>query len=149
MQFIRPKNLAYHLGVTTNALKKQRQRGTGKYEYEVVGGKVFYIRESLPPSVRDNLGPGDMVPGTHETNKSPRYWNSIGRVNEQRRQRHRAAIKACVRETLAEERVREAAQRNVTTTTCGSRSLHDYVRWVDPFEPVQSKPRKKNTGPYY
>ena len=98
MQFIRPKDLAYYLGMTTNALKKQRQRGTGKYEYEVVGGKVFYIRESLPPSVRDNLGPGDTVPGTHETNKSPRYWNSIGRVNEQRRQRHRAAIKTCVYE---------------------------------------------------
>ena len=55
MNRIKPTVLANVLGISTDALRKQRIRDTSPYEYEVIEGRVFYDLDSLPPSVRDNI----------------------------------------------------------------------------------------------
>ena len=83
---VKPSKLASALGITTDALRKQRIRGTSKYEYEIIEGRVFYNTDTLPPSVREmsELTTTKKTRTPHEQNKSPRYWNSIGKRNEQR-----------------------------------------------------------------
>tara|TARA_R100000455_G_C6243574_1_gene101844 strand:+ start:30 stop:476 length:447 start_codon:yes stop_codon:yes gene_type:complete len=83
---VKPSKLASALGITTDALRKQRIRGTSKYEYEIIEGRVFYNTDTLPPSVREmsEFSTTKKTRTPHEQNKSPRYWNSIGKRNEQR-----------------------------------------------------------------
>ena len=54
-KFTKPGELAKVLGITTDALRKQRMRDTSPYEYEVIEGRVLYLTNTLPPSVRDNI----------------------------------------------------------------------------------------------
>jgi hypothetical protein len=51
---IKPGQLANALGITTDALRKQRMRDTSPYEYEVIEGRVLYDLDTLPQGVRDN-----------------------------------------------------------------------------------------------
>ncbi len=44
---VRPSILAKALGISTDALSKQRKRGTSPYEYEVIEGRVFYESDPL------------------------------------------------------------------------------------------------------
>ena len=52
---VRPSILAKALGISTDALSKQRKRDTSPYEYEVIEGRVFYDTDSMAPSVRENI----------------------------------------------------------------------------------------------
>ena len=49
---IKPGQLANALGITTDALRKQRMRDTSPYEYEVIEGRVLYDLDTLPQGVR-------------------------------------------------------------------------------------------------
>ncbi len=55
MNRIKPGQLANALGITTDALRKQRMRDTSPYEYEVIEGRVLYDLDTLPQGVRDNI----------------------------------------------------------------------------------------------
>ncbi len=55
MKYAKPRQLADAISVTTDALRKQRERGTSPYEYEVIEGRVLYHFITLPPSVRNNI----------------------------------------------------------------------------------------------
>ena len=55
MKYVKPRQLADAISVTTDALRKQRERGTSPYEYEVIEGRVLYDFITLPPSVRENF----------------------------------------------------------------------------------------------
>ena len=54
-KFTKPGPLAKVLGITTDALRKQRERGSSPYEYEVIEGRVMDHADLLPPSVRENI----------------------------------------------------------------------------------------------
>ena len=104
-KFTKPGELAKVLGVTTDALRKQRMRDTSPYEYEVIEGRVLYITNTLPPSVRDNIEKNTTkkIRTLHSDNKSFRYWNSIGKVNERKIQNRKKNIEAKVQERLAKQ----------------------------------------------
>ena len=55
MKYVKPRQLADAISVTADALRKQRERGTSPYEYEVIEGRVLYDFITLPPSVRENI----------------------------------------------------------------------------------------------
>ena len=40
MKYAKPRQLADAISVTTDALRKQRERGTSPYEYEVIEDRV-------------------------------------------------------------------------------------------------------------
>ena len=86
MNFVKPNQLSNVIGITTDALRKQRIRGTSPYEYEVIGGRVLYEFDTLPPSVRKNIEENTTkkTRRKHAEIKDFRYWNSIGKRNEQR-----------------------------------------------------------------
>ena len=86
MKYVKPRQLADAISVTTDALRKQRERGTSPYEYEVIEGRVLYDFITLPPSVRENIEKNTTkrTREKHYDIKDPRYWNSIGKKNEQR-----------------------------------------------------------------
>ena len=55
MERVRSGVVSKALGISTDGLRKQRQRGKSKYDYEVVDGRVFYDLNSFPPSVRSHI----------------------------------------------------------------------------------------------
>ena len=150
---VRPSILAKALGISTDALSKQRKRDTSPYEYEVIEGRVFYESDTFPPSVRDNIEKLTTKPTkqNHYDIKSPRYWNSIGKRNEQRIRNKKKRIEAEVQERLAVERaartkVHEPPVRKV------------YASWVNPFEggnywssinDYENSKKKKKVVPFY
>jgi hypothetical protein len=81
---IKPSILAKALHISTDGLRKQRIRGNSPYEYEIIEGRVFYNTHTLPPSVREwcENFTSKKTRTPHKQNKSPRYWNSIGKRNE-------------------------------------------------------------------
>ena len=84
MERVRSGVVSKALGISTDGLRKQRQRGKSKYDYEVVDGRVFYDLNSFPPSVRSHIEKltTKRTKQKHDDIKSPRYWNSIGKRNE-------------------------------------------------------------------
>ena len=85
MKYAKPRQLADAISVTTDALRKQRERGTSPYEYEVIEGRVLYDFITLPSSVRDNIEKNTTkrTKQNHYDIRSPRYWSSIGKINDQ------------------------------------------------------------------
>ena len=87
MDFVKPNQLSKVLGITTDALRKQRIRGSNLYEYEVFGKRVMYNVSSLPPSVREKIEENTTkkTRRKHEDlTKDHRYMHSLGKINEQR-----------------------------------------------------------------
>ena len=127
MQYVKPRQLADAINVTTDALRKQRERGTSPYEYEVIEGRVLYDFITLPPSVRENIEKNTTkrTKEKHYDIKDPRYWNSIGKKNEQRIQQKNRRIEAKVQERLAEERAKQTPSRD-------PRPKRVYAYWSDP-----------------
>jgi len=150
---VRPGQLARALGITTDALAKQRKRDTSPYEYEVIEGRVFYDMTTLPPSVRENIEKLTTKPTkqNHYDIKSPRYWNSIGKRNEQRIRNKKKRIEAEVQERLAVER---AARNRVHEPPIKKQ----YAYWTNPFESgnywssindYENSKKKKTVKGYY
>ena len=86
MDYVKPSQLSKVIGITPDGLRKQRIRGSNTYDYEVIGGKVLYNASSLPPSVREKIEENTTkkTRRKHADIKDFRYWNSIGKRNEQR-----------------------------------------------------------------
>lgn len=126
-KFTKPGELAKVLGVTTDALRKQRMRNTSPYEYEVIEGRVLYITNTLPPSVRDNIEKNTTkkTKQNHFDIKSPRYWSSIGKRNDQRIRNKKKRIEAEVQDRLALERDQQMKRHEPRTKKV-------YARWVNP-----------------
>ena len=150
---VRPGQLARALGITTDALAKQRKRDTSPYEYEVIEGRVFYDMTTLPPSVRENIEKltTTKTKQSHYDIKDPRYWNSIGKRNEQRIRNKKQPIEAVVQERLAEKRRRSASAQE-------PRQKKVYASWVNPYthgnywksiEDYENSKKKKTVKPFY
>ena len=150
---VRPGQLARALGITTDALAKQRKRDTSPYEYEVIEGRVFYDMTTLPPSVRENIEKltTTKTKQSHYDIKDPRYWNSIGKRNEQRIRNKQQRIEAVVQERLAEERRRRSSAQE-------PRQKKVYASWVNPYthgnywksiEDYENSKKKKTVKPFY
>ena len=149
MKYVKPRQLADAISVTTDALRKQRERGTSPYEYEVIEGRVLYDFITLPPSVRENIEKNTTkrTREKHYDIKDPRYWNSIGKKNEQRIQQKNRRIEAKVQERLAEERAKQTPSREPRT-----RKHYGYFfnpqRAIPNWQPLD-KEEKKSFKPYY
>ena len=100
MKYAKPRQLADAISVTTDVLRKQRERGTSPYEYEVIEGRALYDFITLPPSVPENIEKNTTkrTREKHYDIKDLRYWNSIGKRNEQRIQQKNRRIEARVQE---------------------------------------------------
>ena len=153
MQYVKPRQLADAISVTTDALRKQRERGTSPYEYEVIEGRVLYHFITLPPSVRNNIEKNTTkrTREKHYDIKDPRYWNSIGKRNEQRIQQKNRRIEAKVQERLAEEHAKQTPSR-------GPRPKKVYAYWSDPrttgnywnsIEDYEKSKAEKKPEPFY
>ena len=150
---VRPSILAKALGISTDALAKQRKRDTSPYEYEVIEGRVFYDMTTLPPSVRENIEKltTTKTRQSHYDIKSPRYWNSIGKRNEQRIRNKKKRIEAEVQERLAVERA-------ARTKVHDPKPKKVYASWVNPFtngnywnsiQDYERSKKKKTVKGYY
>ena len=126
-KFTKPGELAKVLGITTDALRKQRMRDTSPYEYEVIEGRVLYLTYTLPPSVSDNIEKNTTkkTKQNHYDIKSPRYWSSIGKTNDQRIRNKKKRIEAEVQDRLALERAKQ-------TKPYEPRTMKLYAFWTDP-----------------
>jgi len=150
---IKTSQLSRALGISTDALRKQRIRDKSPYEYEVIEGRVFYNYDTLPQSVRDNIDKftTKKTKQNHYDIKSPRYWNSIGKRNDLRIRNKNKRIEAEIQDRLAVERAR-------------STKVHEppikkvYARWVDPFsggnywnsiQDYERSKQKKKIVPFY
>ena len=127
MNYVKPNALANALSITTDALRKQRARGTSPYEYEVLEGRVLYVYATLPPSVREKIDRNTTrrTKQSHYDIKDPRYWNSIGKINEQRKRLANRKIESKVQERLAEEQAKRIPSRE-------ARNTRIYAYWSDP-----------------
>ena len=87
----------------------------------------FYDLNSFAPSVRSHIEKltTKRTKQKHDDIKSPRYWNSIGRINERRIKDKKRRIEAEVQERLAEERA-EQYHNN------GPLKKRVYAKWVNP-----------------
>ena len=144
--FTKPGVLARSLNITTDALRKQRIRDTSPYEYEVINGRVMYITSSLPPSVRKNIEKitTNKTRTPHNENKSFRYWNSIGKVNERKIQNRKKNIEAEVQGRLAEEReawsmVKAPPIKKVYAYWINPNSIGNYWKSFDDYENSKKK----------
>ena len=153
MKYVKPRQLADAISVTTDALRKQRERGKSPYEYEVIEGRVLYHFITLPPSVRNNIEKNTTkrTKESHYDIKDPRYWNSIGKKNEQRIQQKNRRIEAKVQERLAEERakqtpIREPRPKRVYAYWSDPRTTGNYWNSIEDYE--RSKADKK-PEPFY
>ncbi len=143
-QYIRPNQLAKMLGITASALKMRRLRGTDPYAYEIINGKVYYEWESLPKSVRVNTN----VTESHGHQASRYPLSQLRNINEQRARRHRVRIRGYVRDALSDFGYAPGPTQPIPRSREARRSIHDYVRWVDPSTPI-IKRKKPSTGGYY
>ena len=150
MNFVKPNQLSNVIGITTDALRKQRIRGTSPYEYEVIGGRVLYDFDTLPPSVRKNIEENTTkkTRRKHADIKDFRYWNSIGKRNEQR---IKLAKKKREPEPLAKF-------QESTTPRREPRNIKHYASWVNPhtsgnywnsIEDYENSKRKKKVESIY
>ena len=98
MSLVKPKLVAEALGITTDALKKRRHRGTKSSNSAFLNdassyfvsdtGKVSYILEKLPPSVREyverSTTNGTKKDHNYLMKNDFKYMRTIGRANERR-----------------------------------------------------------------
>ena len=144
---IKPSQLANVLGITTDALRKQRIRGKSPYEFDVIEGRVFYDYATLPPSVRENIDKTTTkkTKQSHYDIKDPRYWNSIGKRNELKIRNMNKRIESEVQDRLAEERKKKTPSQE-------PRIKKQYAYWTNPnsmgnywksIEEYESKKKKK------
>ena len=98
MSLVKPKLVAEALGITTDALKKRRLRGTKSSNSAFLNdassyfvsdtGKVSYILEKLPPSVREyverSTTNGTKKDHNYLMKNDFKYMRTIGRANERR-----------------------------------------------------------------
>ena len=151
MNRIKPTVLANVLGISTDALRKQRIRDTSPYEYEVIEGRVFYDLDSLPPSVRDNIEKNTTkkTKQNHYDIKSLRYWNSIGRRNEQRIRNKNKRIEAEVQDRLAEERAKQTKPHEPRTIKKQYAYFIDCTNVRPNWQPLDRLNKKKKIESYY
>ena len=151
MNKIKPSVLANALGITTDALRKQRIRDTSPYEYEVIEGRVFYDRDSLPPSVRANIEKltTKKTKENHYDIKSPRYWSSIGKINDQRIRNKKKRIEAEVQDRLAVERDRQRKQHEPLKLKKQYAYFYN-AQYVRPnWQPLDRVNKKRKIESYY
>ena len=151
MNRIKPSVLANVLGISTDALRKQRIRDTSPYEYEVLEGRVFYDLDSLPPSVRANIEKltTKKTKENHYDIKSPRYWSSIGKINDQRIRNKKKRIEAEVQDQLALERDQQMKRHEPRTIKKQYAYFIDCTNARPNWQPLDRLNKKKKIESYY
>ena len=150
MNRIKPGQLANALGITTDALRKQRMRDTSPYEYEVIEGRVLYDLDTLPQVVRDNIvkTTTKKTRESHYDIKSPRYWNSISKVNDRKIRNRKRSIEAEVKDRLALEH-----EKRITKQEHKPKKVYAYFincNNVRPnWQPINQPEKKKDKFGYY
>ena len=132
-KFTKPGELARVLGLTTDALRKQRIRGSSPYEYEVIEGRVLYLTASLPPSVSDNI------------------VKTTTKVNDRKIRNRARSIEAEVKDRLAIEQEKrltkhEHKSKKVYAYFCDPFTSTNYWNSIKDYE--RSK-QKKKVVPFY
>ena len=136
MSLVKPNIVAEALGITVDALRKRRSRGTTKssnlkstlrshsassytdntesepIDYIVTGkGRVMYDTTLLDPSVRDNVEKitTKRTKLSHEERmkKDFRYANTLGKVNERKKRIHQQEVDKRAKELLEKEDIKE------------------------------------------
>ena len=148
MDFVKPNQLSKVLGITTDALRKQRIRGSTPYEYEVFGKRVFYNVSSLPPSVREKIEDNTTKKTRRkhgDLTKDHRYMHSLGKINEQRIKR-------------AKEKAPRSEFQEPITPSQEPRTVKQYAFWTNAnskgnywksFEDYENSKKKKRVEPIY
>jgi len=150
-KFTKPGELAKVLGITTDALRKQRMRDTSPYEYEVIEGRVLYLTNTLPPSVRDNIEKNTTkkTKQNHYDIKSPRYWSSIGKINDQRIRNKKKRIEVEVQDRLAVERDQQMKRHEPRTIKKQYAYFIDCTNVRPNWQPLDRLNKKKKIESYY
>ena len=164
MQLVKPNELARVLGISTDALKKRRHRVTkssnsdtpiGASNFTVTDtGRVLYLFDELPPSVRDNVEKlrktGTKLTHEQRMKSSFRYANSLGKVNERKKRLYQAEVDKRAKELLEKEK---AASSRVSREPL--RKENNYIRWVHKHEmtptwrSIHEPIKKKKNYNYY
>ena len=168
MKLVKPNIVAQALGITTNALRKRRIRGTKSsnsdpvdaFRYNVSStGFVSYYLEDLPPSVRENV---ESIT-TQRTKRDHdwlmkndfKYSRTIGRNNDRKKRIKQEEIDRRAKKLLEEEQLRQLKRRENIDPI---RTEKNYVYWCDPnsmgnhwnsIKEYEDSKKKKSTSPYY
>jgi hypothetical protein len=151
MNRIKPSVLANALGISTDALRKQRIRDTSPYEYEVIEGRVFYDLDSIPLGVRANIEKltTKKTKQNHYDIKSPRYWSSIGKINDQRIRNKKKRIEVEVQDRLAVERDQQMKRHEPRTIKKQYAYFIDCTNVRPNWQPLDRLNKKKKIESYY
>jgi len=150
MDYVKPSQLSKVIGITPDGLRKQRIRGSNTYDYEVIGGKVLYNATSLPPSVREKIEENTTkkTRRKHEDIKDFRYWNTIGKINDRKKQLAKKKREAVPLAKFQEPRTPRREPRNIK----------HYASWVNAYtsgnywnsiEDYENSKRKKKIESIY
>jgi|TARA_B100001059_G_C17770305_1_gene548015 hypothetical protein len=164
MSLVKPNIVAEALGITTDALRKRRSRGTTKssklssssnmevlstsnlvpsenepIDYIVTGtGRVMYETTLLDPSVRSNVEKitTKRTKLAHEERmrKDFRYANSLGKVNERKKRIHQQEVDRRAKEVLEREKIAQLKLQEQRSGVRGPRSEKQYAKWVNPYD---------------
>ena len=164
MSLVKPNIVAEALGITTDALRKRRSRGTTKssklssssntevsstsilvpnenepIDYIVTGtGRVMYETTLLDPSVRSNVEKitTKRTKLAHEERmkKDFRYANSLGKVNERKKRIHQQEVDRRAKELLEREKIAQLKLQEQRSGVRGPRSEKQYAKWVNPYD---------------
>ena len=169
MSLVKPKLVAEALGITTDALKKRRLRGTKSSNSAFLNdassyfvsdtGKVSYILEKLPPSVREyverSTTNGTKKDHNYLMKNDFKYMRTIGRANERRINIKQEEIDRRAKKLLEEEQLRQLKRRENIDPI---RTEKNYVYWCDPndmgnywnsYKEYEDSKKKKSNTPYY
>ena len=161
MSLVKPNIVAEALGITVDALRKRRSRGTTKssnqkstlrshsassytdntesepIDYIVTGkGRVMYDTTLLDPSVRDNVEKitTKRTKLSHEERmkKDFRYANTLGKVNERKKRIHQQEVDKRAKELLEKEKIAQLKLQEQNDLVRCSLPMKEYASWVNP-----------------
>ena len=142
MKLVKPNIVAQALGITTNALRKRRIRGTKSsnsdpvdaFRYNVSStGFVSYYFEDLPPSVRENVKriTTERTKRDHDwlMKNDFKYSRTIGRNNDRKKRIKQEEIDRRAKKLLEEQKIAHMKRRENIEPT---RTERNYVYWCNP-----------------
>ena len=169
MSLVKPKLVAEALGITTDALKKRRLRGTKSSNSAFLNdassyfvsdtGKVSYILEKLPPSVREyverSTTNGTKKDHNYLMKNDFKYMRTIGRANERRINIKQEEIDRRAKKLLEDQKI---AQLKLRENREPRRTEKNYCYWTNAYEPgnhwnsiqeYEDSKKKKSNSLYY
>ena len=168
MELVKPNIVAQALGITTNALRKRRIRGTKSsnsdpvdaFRYNVSStGFVSYYLEDLPPSVRENVKriTTERTKRDHDwlMKNDFKYSRTIGRNNDRKKRIKQEEIDRRAKKLLEDQKIAHMKRRENIDPI---RTERNYVYWCNPndmgnhwnsIKEYEDSKKKKKNSPYY